>query len=840
MLGWVLSVLSACNAPDPLRGLPSPPLNEVRSEVLALDRREGAYLLPSTNLPPGAELPDALVLEGVKENRGGAVRFWRSPLPFEVRDHEDSHFAPPGLRVRYEGTELPWRLNFPRQPDQAAWRLSEGRLDLYLPHLGDGELPAPGSITVEHAAMAARARRLDVAHAGLEPSNYVRFRHVVGEQDRAGLLLPAPASARWKVRIPAGGRFTARLALVRPPTQPSASDGAAAVLRIHDGGTSTDASRQFIAPDAPDFAPWDVDLAPWAGREVELEIATEQVQTSLHDYVFVAEPRIDFVPDALPRRVIVLAVDTLRPDHLSFFGYKRRTSPEIDAFAAESVVFDTAYAPAPRTRPSFRTATTGRWPLEAVGASNLGSAFQRHGFATAGIVANVHLNPRFDFHAGYDLWWLDAAAKANDQVDRATAWLEEHRLHDSFLFLHLMDPHLPYNAPDGFRTRYVTDPDPQLPDLFSRWTVLGWQRKGELNSRRKEHIEALYDGEVAWTSSEVGRLLTSIDSLPGRTVIVFHSDHGEEFWEHHGFEHNHTLYDEVVRAALWFRLPDRKGARSAMPASLADIGPTLHELLGLDDVPPMDGTSLMPWLKDANFTTSERLLPIGYLRYDRERWGVVVDGHKYILFTDDGREELYNLQEDPGEKHNLAPTADLDRFRVALGAAHGIDVGPGWRVAVRLTPGKGPVRLELPQPCLSAGVIDPESTASRPVNQEWGEVPPRTPADVGSVALSPDRRTLTFTPGREGFGLLYVRFDRSIPPEGTLRRGAEVLPLKSEGPGRRVWTTGDERVAFTEGTVVVPPLDEAVRMAEVAKKNAPAAASELDMLQKLGYIGDEK
>src|SRR5690606_28716648 len=166
--------------------------------------------------------------------------------------------------------------------------------------------------------------------------------------------------------------------------------------------------------------------------------------------------------------------------HMSFFGYHRQTTPDFDRILGQSAVFTQAYTPAPRTRPSFRSATTGRDPLDAVGATNIGEVFQDHGFATAGIVANIHLQPRFGFHRGFDLWHYDATADAARQVDRALAWLRDQQSRDSYLFLHVMDPHIHYRAPGRYRDMFVEDPDPDLPATFNRWQVYTMERRGQL------------------------------------------------------------------------------------------------------------------------------------------------------------------------------------------------------------------------------------------------------------------------------------------------------------------------------------------------------------------------
>jgi arylsulfatase A-like enzyme len=831
---WVLAILAAgCGGSDPLAGLPALPFEQSGAPAVSLDRLPGRYELPSSNLD--VEPSARREVNGFSRLRDGS-RVWVADLPFDLPTSGPSKATPSDLVIRRGEEVVGWDGSLrDADPDTGAWRLQDGKL-----HFLAREAPPDGVITVETPGLAARQHRLELGASGLvEPEAFARYTDLQGDVSRSGLLIPAPGHAEIEVEIPKEGSFEAGLQLVKPPLESSRSDGVTFVLSVVAGGAESEVGRSTVSSAGAEPTPLSFDLSAWSGQTVTLKLASEPGGNNVHDWMFLTAPVVRAKPVAKPRRVIVLAVDTLRPDHLGSYGYAKPTSPELDALAATSVVFEDAWAPAPRTRPSFRTATTGRWPLEAVGATNLGEMFDAAGFATAGIVANVHLTPRFDFHAGYDLWWLDPEAKADDQVDRALAWLEANRTRDTFLFLHIMDPHLPYDAPGSWRDTFVTVTDPKLPVVFNRWQVYNWERRGELTEDRKTHIQGLYDSEIAWTSSQIGRFVDGLDRDGGNTLLVFHTDHGEELWDHGGFEHNHTLYDEVVRTALWFRVPGAKPSRETMPASLADIAPTLVDYAGLQEPPEFDGISLRPWL-DGDAPPAERPLPVGFLRYDRERWGVIADDHKYVLWTEDGREELYDLGADPGEKNDLSGTADLAPYRAALSASHGIPVGPGWRLEVQMKPGAAPITVELPAECVSAGVIDPESTSRRPVNQEWGEVPPKLPADVGTVVLAEDRRSFVYTPGPQPEGLLYVLFDGPMDvTKAVVRRDGKVQQRALGTTTRVSWSLGEERLKLSAGTIVVPPLDEAWRMAELAKKHGAADAGDLELLKSLGYIGDE-
>ena len=214
---------------------------------------------------------------------------------------------------------------------------------------------------------------------------------------------------------------------------------------------------------------------------------------------------------------------------------------------------------------------------------------------------------------------------------------------------------------------------------------------------------------------------------------MIHSDHGEEFWEHHGFEHNHTLYDDVTKALLLVRPPD--GAPhvtvTASPATLSDIGPTLLDYTGLPHQ-DFDGHSLRP---DTKAKRRHRPIPIGDLMYDKEAWGVVLNNHKYIIETAPSRQMLFDLGTDPGEQNNLAADADLAPYVRALSMSHQTFADPG---GVSKYPRAPNHLLSIYPPAIAAG-IDPEA-ACRLCKSSPGERA-KLRTDVGRVELSPDKTT---------------------------------------------------------------------------------------------------
>ena len=221
------------------------------------------------------------------------------------------------------------------------------------------------------------------------------------------------SKAEWTVTIPErGATFNAWTALEPVPLLEQPSDGGSVHLEVTVGGVTKEAGRTTLSGASEGFNKWSVKLSKWAGQEVTLRLRTDAGKTDVFDYFFVGAPSVSGDAAQPPRRIVVIGLDTTRPDHFSYFGYPRATTPDFDEVLRQSVVFPNAWTSAPRTRPSFRSAT-GRNPLDAVGAKNIGMVLSEHGFATAGFAANVHLQPRFDFSDGFDDWTYSPGATAD-------------------------------------------------------------------------------------------------------------------------------------------------------------------------------------------------------------------------------------------------------------------------------------------------------------------------------------------------------------------------------------------------------------------------------------------
>jgi len=753
------------------------------------------------------------------------VRSIDSPVRF---DHKSYRSRPPGTRLvdRSTDTDLPYVARLLEQghcgEDAPCWEVHKGQVHLGLP---EGGTPVPVTLELVHDDADRDTRRRSPSASGLADADFVQWSATIDGLTREALLLPAASSMRWTVPVHAGASL--RFGFGVPPTRAHAPPANASARITIDG-------QQVWSEETVTKAPWTehaLDLGPYAGQTITLELSTDASVPGTA--VAIAEPTLTPPKDSdrAPRRIIVVGIDTLRRDHLGLHGSHDKLTPGLDQWGAGAVVFDNAWAPAPRTRPSFRSALTGRWPLDAIGAPQLSRWLADAGFSTAGIVANVHLQPHLGFADGAGWWDYHDSDDAGPQVDRALGWLTAHAHEDSFLFLHLMDLHIFYLAPAPFTDAFTDGlKRGSLPDRYNRWTIHESMRKETLKPHHKEWIAARYAGEVRYLDHELSRLLAAVDELPGDTLVVMLSDHGEELWDHDDFEHNHSLYPELMRTMLWMRPPagwSDGPHRVDEPVSLIDVVPTILDVASVEAPPgALQGISLSAWLDPEQTpdptALTERPMQMGHMMFAREQWGVLYNGWTYTLETGTGVEAAFEHATDPTAQNPRLADAPLDELRSALSEATGWPVGDGWRV--RLERAQQPFTLHFSHPVTLAGVIDPEALRKRRANLEWGEVPPVLPSDVAEVRLSADQTQVSVTPGPKGAGTLFIL--------GAL--ADDRVKVTSDSPdyeiglGRVMLGQGPANIAA--GTIIVPQATEASLLAEAGDPRL------IEALRAMGYI----
>ncbi len=386
--------------------------------------------------------------------------------------------------------------------------------------------------------------------------------------------------------------------------------------------------------------------------------------------------------------VLVISIDTLRADHLGFHGYARATSPNLDALVARGTVFERAISTSPWTLPAYGTLFTGLEPARhragisarreaafgtgraetggdyqalADGVTTLAGAFSSAGWETKAFVSNPFLDPASSIDRGFDSF-VQYLNRAQAGVELASRWIEARGDAPWFLFLHLMDPHTPYTPPAPYDTRFSKTSLRAAPGHPHSLETL---RASPPSADLQALLVDSYDGEIAYTDAQIGVLLEDLRRRGAleNTIVVVHSDHGEEFWEHGGFEHGHSLFDETLHVPLAFVAPGlvAEGRRIAGRTSTVHAFATLLDLAGIA-VPDGVGSSLAPFLRVVGAARTDRAPDASELQpclseallsgaHEKKAWSTATE--KFI--TDGSRSSsLYDLDRDPMERDDLA------------------------------------------------------------------------------------------------------------------------------------------------------------------------------------------
>ncbi len=405
-------------------------------------------------------------------------------------------------------------------------------------------------------------------------------------------------------------------------------------------------------------------------------------------------------PEAAPGRpsIVVVLIDTLRADRLLAPEGETTRMPHLAALARDGVLFEQAIAPSPWTLPSSVSVLSGWNPHRhlagrSVGAVALpgrpeafflGRALRERGYTVGAFVNNPYLRPYYGFGRDH-LRFRRYRGRAADGVGLASDWLHAQR-GPHFLLLHLMDPHWPYEAPTGFGAGLGP---------CERCDSLRAVQYGRTDTGTRAELERRYDAEVAYTDAAIARFVEELRAAGSleHTWLVVTADHGEEFWEHEGFLHGHSLYDEQLRVPLVIVPPagdvawaGARGRRVHAQVRLEDVGATILELAGVPTVPAgefspletdaggeggvsrniaalaarpeIDGRSLIAEMHGGGGVTAGtvRTAVAGFLKSPTElRYALRIPQAKFISSDATGAGGMFfDLLRDPAETRNLA------------------------------------------------------------------------------------------------------------------------------------------------------------------------------------------
>jgi len=402
-------------------------------------------------------------------------------------------------------------------------------------------------------------------------------------------------------------------------------------------------------------------------------------------------------PENPPVNVAFISIDSLRADHVSAYGYRRKTTPTLDRLARQGSLFENVVAESSWTLPTHVTMLTGlatsthgveQFTGARFGAESqtLAAILSGEGYRTFGVFSGPYLHPAFGLNHGFERYVSaegDVVCVASDCNTSADALSEDEAVkaahvaaHESvtsplvtqraldfirsvrdepfFLFLHYFDIHFDYVPPEEYAAKFD-------PEYEGRITGKRFENNRAvhafMNKRDLRHILALYDGEILFVDDYIGQVIRELkrNGFEENTLVVVTSDHGDEFFEHRGKGHGHTLFDEVIKVPLIMRLPGRipPGSRVESQVRQVDIMPTILGLVGRPELAKgSDGLDLTAWLvtgeEPPRRTATSRLL-----HANGEYVSIRTNASKLLVHRSGTTEEvtLFDLKTDPAEKN---------------------------------------------------------------------------------------------------------------------------------------------------------------------------------------------
>ncbi len=541
-----------------------------------------------------------------------------------------------------------------------------------------------GGDSQDRRRLAVAFYRFDVPPAGApavegKPGPFAVVEPLTGP---AGVFLPVGGRVSYYLTVPPRSRLSVQVG-ARQPERLLAPEGATVRLRI----------RSEEAPEVPEVEEV-VESSAARGDVVGLEVPLDSLEGRRVEFSFLAESADVFVrptlwhapvgeaPEVQPveghdvpadLNVLLLVLDGASAGRMSAYGYSKPTTPEIEALAKESVVFDHAICQAVYTIASIGSVLTGQYPERHQSVSfadrlpssavTLPGILTGEGFRTAGFSGNAVVSSTFGLDRGYEEFQLARELPGytghGDSVKSSfLGWLEQNAEKRFLAYVHFREPHFPYDPPSPYDTLF--GPASVFPKGLKDWEEVETYNRAaargeEVPAEVLERIRALYEGNLAYVDHLVGEILDELDrlGLSERTAVVLTADHGEALFEHGFIGHNTQVYNESVRVPLMLRVPGVTPRRVADVVELIDLAPTVLDLVGLGSlhaVEEMQGRSLLPLL------VGDRLVPqpaFSRTLWNKPRYAVQDSRSKYIWDSRSGARELYDLTRDPLEAVNV-------------------------------------------------------------------------------------------------------------------------------------------------------------------------------------------
>jgi arylsulfatase A-like enzyme len=508
------------------------------------------------------------------------------------------------------------------------------------------------------AAIATALALFGLAGSGCRPEA-----SVFGDLPRERVAAAAPSGNEWRDAVAISPGSSARFDL--GPATP----GSAVRIGLLDSAGHP-VSVRILAGDQELGSLRSPGTGGWTDRRLEglvAKPANVQVECTSERSFWVSTAEVVTPPSTSPP-VIVVLVDTLRRDHLGCYGYGRPTSPNIDAFARESIRFENLVPASSWTRPSVASLLTSTVPSVHGGEDMgdhlrpglpwIGESFQKSGYETRALITNPNCLPIWGFGGGFSRYvdvgsedWIEE----DDSVvmQRAAAAVRDAAGRPFFLYVHALAPHEPYTPPEPQRSQFTS----HLP-----------APPGAATNPHLGNVD-LYDAEIRYFDTLFGKFLDTLREigLYDSSVIVLLSDHGQAFGEHGDFGHGSSLFGEQMNPPLIVRLPGGAHGGHVVGAlvEMIDIGPTLAALAGVPEDARLQGTSFVPLIEKQSW--GKTLAYASLQHQDSSQYMTRTLGSKYLRDLAANRDRWFDLATDPLERQPLdAPAADGASLRAHL------------------------------------------------------------------------------------------------------------------------------------------------------------------------------
>lgn len=528
----------------------------------------------------------------------------------------------------------------------------------------------------------------------------------LNEVYRESLVTRAPETMTFDVTLPARAWLDLAVGTI---------DDRPATFRVsaREGGGQESVLLDYTVTTPHRWERQPIDLSALGGRSVQLTFSLAAEAPGIPGLWGTPVVRTRAAAaDGAPQGVILIQADTLRPDHLQVYGHTRETAPFLAQLASEGTIFQNAYAQAGWTKVSTPSIMTGLYPSThgvaklddrlPASATTLAEVYRAAGYATLALSSVMFTGQFTNLHQGFEE--LHEATSTGDAgpytsktareyVDRAIAWIDRHQDEPFFIYLHVFDPHSPYEPRRPYDTQWAdgSKRDEHIRQREAlRKTIASPFLAGRGMATREEMVKAgidpasyiaydkdWYDSSIRGMDAEIARLMQRLRTagLDGKTAVVFLSDHGEEFHEHGRMWHGQSVYAEMMRVPLIVRWPGQVQARRVEePVQLIDVMPTLLDLSRLTHPDGIQGQSLRPLLQangngpetaraDAGWRPRPVVMekrPEGNREFPNSMESTaIIDGQWKLIHntsrpSDRPEFELFDVVKDPLDQTNLA------------------------------------------------------------------------------------------------------------------------------------------------------------------------------------------